>query len=62
MDGIPYVNELVREYLLFRGHTAAYQAFCADERDDVHGRLTDPGKPFRQKPKKKIFWKRNNFF
>lgn len=26
MDGVPFVDELVKEYLLFRGFTDAYEA------------------------------------
>lgn len=30
MDSLPYVDTLIKEYLLFRGFTAALHAFNAD--------------------------------
>src|SRR4051794_25438557 len=34
MDGVRYVDELVREYLLFRGYTRTFSAFSGERSGD----------------------------
>jgi hypothetical protein len=34
MESLPYVDALVKEYLLFRGFTKTFQSFC-DEAQEV---------------------------
>lgn len=34
MASMPYVDDLVREYLLFRGFTATWQSFSAEQASD----------------------------
>ena len=42
MDSIPYLDELIKEYLLFRGYMKTYTAFTSERSADVAGSSPDP--------------------
>ena len=38
MDSIPYCDELIKEYLLFRGYIKTYTAFTTDHQKDLNNK------------------------